>query len=53
MSIRNRDTDRDGAPTIDSIDGDTLCDLLKNLKLGMTIELVEKVTINEDWFNSI
>jgi restriction system protein len=44
---------RDGAPTIDLIDGDTLCDLLKNLKLGMMIELVEKVTINEDWFNSI
>lgn len=41
---------RDGAPVIDLIDGPELCNLLRELKLGVETELVEQVVINEDWF---
>ena len=44
---------RDGAPTIDLIDGEALCDLLKSLKLGLEITQVEKVTVKSDWFSQI
>ena len=44
---------RDGAPAIDLIDGDALCDLLKQLKLGVRTELVEKVTIEPEVFADI
>jgi restriction system protein len=49
---RNEAT-RDGAPAIDLIDGEALCDLLKSLKLGMEIKHVEEVTINADWFSQL
>lgn len=48
-----REATRDGAPAIDLIDGDQLCDLLKELKLGVTTELVEKVTVQTSWFESL
>jgi restriction system protein len=41
---------RDGAPAIDLIDGDKLAEKLKELNLGVKIELIEKVTIDEHWF---
>ncbi len=44
---------RDGAPAIDLIDGEALCDLLKSLKLGLEITQVEKVTVKSDWFSQI
>lgn len=44
---------RDGAPPIDLVDGIELAEKLKELELGMKIELVEKVTIDESWFESI
>lgn len=43
---------RDGAPTIDLIDGDKLADKLKELRLGVDVELKEKITINESWFKN-
>ena len=52
-SEAKKEATRDGAPTIDLIDGDHLCDLIKNLKLGLEVELIEKITINEQWFKSI
>ncbi|WP_352698546.1 hypothetical protein [Mesorhizobium sp. M0152] len=36
---------RDGAPVIDLIDGDALCDLLKDQKIGVRIKMVEEVTV--------
>jgi restriction system protein len=48
-----REATRDGAPAIDLIDGDQLCDLLKQLKLGVRTELVEKMTIEPRWFDSL
>ena len=42
---------REGAKLIDLIDGEQFIDLLKDLGLGINIELVEKITIDENWFN--
>jgi len=44
---------RDGAPPIDLVDGDQLADKLKELGLGIKKDLVEKVTVDENWFKSI
>jgi restriction system protein len=44
---------RDGAPAIDLIDGEALCDLLKSLKLGVEIKHVEEVTVKPEWFSQI
>lgn len=48
-----KEATRDGAPAIDLIDGDLLCDLLKNLKLGVATKMVEEVSISPDWFGKI
>lgn len=48
-----REATRDGAPAIDLIDGDQLCDLLKDLKLGVRTEMVEQVTIEPNWFSDL
>jgi restriction system protein len=45
-----REATRDGAPPIDLIDGDQLADKLKELKLGITTEVVEQVAVEESWF---
>ncbi len=50
-SDARKEATRDGAPAIDLIDGDALCELLKNLKLGVSTETVEKVTVNNSWFS--
>ena len=44
---------RDGAPPIDLINGEMLCDKLKELKLGIETKLTETVDIKNDWFNSL
>ena len=44
---------RDGADTIDLIDGDSLCDLLKNLRLGVEVQMVENITIKSNWFEGL
>jgi restriction system protein len=48
-----REATRDGAPAIDLIDGDQLCDLLKELKLGVRTELVEKMNVEPPWFEDL
>mgnify|MGYP001350172711 CR=1 FL=1 len=45
-----REATRDGAPAIDLVDGDALCDLLKDRRLGVTVEMVEQVTVDEAAF---
>jgi restriction system protein len=45
-----REATRDGAPAIDLVDGDALCDLLKDLKLGVDIRLVEEVEVKPAYF---
>jgi restriction system protein len=44
---------RDGAPAIDLIDGEDLCDLLKNLRIGTRVEMVEQVEIDPAFFASL
>ena len=48
-----RESTRDGAPPIDLIDGDQLADKLKELNLGIKTEMVEEVSVNRDWFQTI
>lgn len=44
---------RDGAIAIDLVDGEKLAEKLKELSLGVKVERVEHVTIDEEWFKSI
>lgn len=48
-----REATRDGAPALDLIDGETLCDLLKDLGLGVATRMVEEVNIDADWIRAI
>jgi restriction system protein len=45
-----KEATRDGAPPIDLIDGKQLVERLKDLGLGVKIEMVEKIEINSEWF---
>lgn len=48
-----KEATRDGASPIDLIDGDDLAELLKKLRLGVTVRLVEEVDIDKQWFEKI
>jgi restriction system protein len=48
-----KEATRDGAPPIDLIDGELLCDKLKELKLGVETKLTETVDIKSEWFNNL
>lgn len=52
-SDARREATRDGAPAIDLVDGEAVCGLLKELKLGVTVKLVEEVEIEPKFFNTI
>ncbi len=48
-----REATRDGAPPIDLIDGEALCEKLKELSLGVETRMVEQVSINPNWFTQL
>lgn len=48
-----REATRDSAPAIDLIDGDMLCQLLKDLKLGIKTIQVEQVLVDEEFFQQL
>ena len=48
-----KEATRDGATPIDLINGNDLAKHLKKLGLGVDVEIVEKVIINEEWFKNI
>lgn len=48
-----KEATRDGAPPIDLIDGELLCDKMKELKLGVDTKLTETVDIKGDWFTNL
>lgn len=48
-----KEASRDGATPIDILDGNALVDKLKELKLGIKTEFVEKVDIDENWYSKI
>ena len=45
-----KEATRDGAPPIDLIDGELLCDKLKELKLGVETRMSETIEVKKDWF---
>ncbi|HMB12063.1 restriction endonuclease, partial [Saliniramus sp.] len=52
-SQASEEATRDGATAIDLIDGDRLCDLLKENRLGISTEMIERVNIDHEWFGKI
>lgn len=52
-SEARKESTRDGAPAIDLIDGEELCELLKRLKLGVETKLIEEVTPKAEWFEGL
>jgi len=53
-SSARRESQRDGVPPIDLIDGDDLADKLKELSLGVEIirKAVEEIEVKKEWFGS-
>ncbi len=48
-----KESTRDGAIAIDLMDGEKLAEKLKELGIGIKIERMETVIIDEEWFSSI
>jgi len=48
-----KEATRDGAPPIDLIDGESLCEKLKDIGLGLKTETFEIVKINKDWYENL
>jgi restriction system protein len=48
-----KEATRDGAPPIDLIDGELLCDKLKELKLGVDTKMTENIEVKSEWFNNL
>ena len=47
-----KEATRDGAPPIDLVDGDELAEKLKEFSLGIKTELVERVSVDQSWFDN-
>ncbi len=52
-SDARREATRDGAPAIDLIDGEMLCQLLKERRLGVGVRMVEQVELDAMFFDAI
>ena len=48
-----KEATRDGASPIDLIDGENLVEMLKQLRLGVKIRMVEEVEVDASWFGGI
>jgi restriction system protein len=48
-----KEASRDGATPIDLLDGEALTNKIRELNLGLSIEHVERITINKKWFENI
>jgi len=48
-----REATRDGAPPIDLIDGELLAGKLKELRLGVSVEQIEAVSVHKEWFDGL
>jgi restriction system protein len=48
-----KEANREGVQTIDLIDGEKLVEKFKELNLGVNVELVEKISIDEKWFEGV
>jgi restriction system protein len=52
-SQASEEATRDGAIAIDLIDGERLCELLRQYELGVKTKMIEKVVVSSDWFKGI
>lgn len=52
-SQASEEATRDGAIAIDLIDGERLCNLLKQYELGVKTVMIEQVSINKHWFSGV
>jgi len=52
-SSAKQEATRDGAPVLDLIDGEQLCQILKDLNLGVETKMIEVVEIDQNWFNHL
>lgn len=48
-----KEATRDGAPHIDLVNGEQLAEKLKEFELGVKTQMIEKVTIDKDWFANL
>ena len=48
-----KEATRDGAPPIDLVDGDHLAEKLKEFQLGLKSQMIERVTVDKDWFANL
>lgn len=48
-----KESQRDGAPPIDLVDGYQFTETMRKLGLGIDIEKFEKIKVNRDWFGDI
>ncbi len=48
-----KEATRDGASPIDLIDGDELVEMLKKLRLGVNVKMVEEIDVDTQWFIKI
>ena len=46
-----KEANRDGAPPLELVDGEELARMLKNLRLGVKVSMVESVAIDGEWFS--
>ncbi len=44
---------RDGTPPVDLIDGNELCDLILEYRVGVEVRMVKEVSIDEDYFANL
>jgi len=44
---------REGTDLIDLLDGEQVIDLLKKLELGVSVKMIEKVEIDQEWFENL
>lgn len=48
-----KEATRDGASPIDLIDGENLVEMLKQLRLGVNVRMVEEVEVDATWFEGM
>lgn len=48
-----KEASRQGVRRIDLVNGERLCDLLKELSLGVSTQTVEEIRVDDDWFKHI
>ena len=52
-SAAKKEATRDGVPLIELFDGNDICNLMKDLRLGLDVETKECVTIKQSWFEQL